>query len=121
MDQNVRLNKNCVNAAIKAHILSDEEMREIGFTDYNEPLWYYHKKYPKDSSLSFNLTIPKDGSDIDIITLDDDFLQPFDYQCVLNHDPTHTPTLSFREFVEEQMAYLESKGVLEGHAKYDYI
>ena len=31
-DEKIELNSNCVNVKIKAHILSDEEMRKIGFT-----------------------------------------------------------------------------------------
>ena len=33
---NIELNSNGVNKKIKAHILSDDEMREIGFTDYGK-------------------------------------------------------------------------------------
>jgi hypothetical protein len=35
-DKGVKCNKNGVNSEIKAHILSDSKMRELGFTDYNK-------------------------------------------------------------------------------------
>lgn len=33
MEEEIKVNKNCVNAKIQAHILSEPEMRKIGFTD----------------------------------------------------------------------------------------
>lgn len=36
-DEKVEVNSHGVNAKIKAHILSEEEMREIGFTNHYEP------------------------------------------------------------------------------------
>ena len=41
--EDLELNSNCVNEKIKAEILSDEKMREIGFTDY-DTLKEIHKK-----------------------------------------------------------------------------
>ena len=38
---NVEVNSNGVNKLIKYNILSDEEMRDIGFTDYAEDTWYF--------------------------------------------------------------------------------
>lgn len=35
------VNKNYVNVKIKGHILSEDDMREIGFTDYNKKNWYF--------------------------------------------------------------------------------
>ena len=37
----VELNSHGVNKLIKATILSDEKMREIGFTDYAKDRWYF--------------------------------------------------------------------------------
>lgn len=129
-DEKVEVNSNCVNAKIKAHILSDEEMREIGFTDCSKTTWFFCRsiKFPKEVryrsfDISFNVSIPKDGSDIriDVLDLDEDFCQPYDYQSMLRKNPTFKPALIVYEQVEEWMDYLQSKGVLSGHIKGEYI
>jgi hypothetical protein len=127
-NEEVKVNSNGVNAKIKAHILSDEEMKAIGFTNHYEPNWYFCRsiKFPKTKryrgfDISFSASIPKDGSDIRIDVLDEDFCQPYDYQHMLNKDPKFEPALITFEQVEEYMEYLQSKGVLSGHVKGEYI
>ena len=115
----MNLNSNGTNAAIKAHILSDEKMREIGFTDHMPKNWYYCKTIARD--ITFNITIPKDGSDIEIITLDENFCQPYDYQYMLKNNPHFQFALQVKERVEQIMSYLQSVGVLSGHEYGDYI
>ena len=126
-DEKVEVNSNCVNTKIKAHILSDEEMRKIGFTEYNKE-WHFRRSitFPREPrykgfDISFSVSIPKDGSDIRIDVLDEDFCQPYDYQSMLNRNPTFEPALIVYEQVEELMEYLQSKGVLSGHVKGEYI
>jgi hypothetical protein len=127
-DEEVEINSNYVNAKIKAHILSDEKMKEIGFTDYSKTTWFFCRsiKFPKEVryrgfDISFNVSIPKDGSDIRIDVLDEDFCQPYDYQSMLHRNPTFKPALIVLDQVEEHMEYLQSKGVLSGHVKGEYI
>lgn len=122
------LNSNGVNNLIGYNILSAEEMRDIGFTDYSKDNWYYSKivPFPKDKryrnfEISFNVSIPKNGGDISIDVLDEDFLQPYDYQSMLERDDTFKPALIVDNFVEEQMEYLQEKDVLFGHLKGEYI
>lgn len=102
---NAKVNSNGVNKLIKYTILPDEKMKEIGFCkNYYEgtvhekysPYWWFTRriKFPKekrwnDVEISFNVKIPKDGSDIDISVLDDDFCQPYDYQRILRTNPNH--------------------------------
>lgn len=124
----VEVNSNGVNKLIKATILSDEKMREIGFTDYAEDNWYFCRliKFPKERryrefEISFNVSIPKDNSDIEIDILDEDFLQPYDYQRMLYNNPTFEPAMIVKEQVEEWMKYLQDKGVLSGHVYGEYI
>lgn len=124
MANEIIVNSHSTNAAIKAHILSDEEMYSIGFTDHDPSKWYYFRIVPnlgKGINISFNVTIPKDGSDIEIITLDEDFLQPYDYQSILEHHPNLECALKVRDFAESQMSYLQDVGVLYGHEYGDYI
>lgn len=75
----------------------------------------------KGFDISFNVSIPKDGSDIRIDVLDEDFCQPYDYQSMLHKNPTFEPALIVYEQVEEFMEYLQSKGALSGHIKGEYI
>lgn len=125
---NIEVNSKGVNTAIKTQILSEEKMREIGFTDYSNDRWYFCKgiEFPKEKrysgfDITFNVSIPKDGSDFSIDVLDEDFLQPYDYQRMLNENPNFEPCLIVKEQVEEWMAYLQDNGVLSGHNYGEYI
>ena len=53
--------------------------------------------------MSFNVTIPKDGSDIEIDVLDDDYCQAYDYQRMLDSNQTFEPALIVKQQVEEWM------------------
>lgn len=129
--EKVELNSHGVNAKIKAHILDDVKMREIGFTDYAKDRWYFcrgidfkdakKKRGLKNIDISFSVTIPKDGSDIRIDVLDEWFCQPYDYQYILKKDPGHKIANIVKEQVEYWMEKLQEEGVLEGHIKGEYI
>lgn len=90
MKEKIKVNRNCVNAKIQAHILSEPEMRKIGFTDHAKDNWYFcrmlrfpKKKLYRNFDVSFSVTIPKNRDDIRIDVLDEAFLQPYDYQRIL--------------------------------------
>lgn len=124
----VELNSHGVNKLIKATILSDEKMKEIGFTDHSKDSWYFCRriKFPntkryKGFRVTFNVTIPKDGTDIYIDILDEAFLQPYDYQYMLEENPDFDTCLIVKEQVEEWMEYLQDNGVLSGHVYGEYI
>ena len=133
----VELNSHGVNKLIKATILSDEKMKEIGFhKNYYEgtkhekysPYWYFDRilEFPKEKKyrefeVSFNVRIPKDGSDIQIDILDEAFCQPYDYQYMLDKNPSFEPALLVKEQVEKWMEYLQNNGVLSGHVYGEYI
>ena len=123
---NVEVNSNGVNKLIKYNILSDEEMRAIGFTDYVEDTWYFCRmiKFPKGHrgfDISFNVSIPKDNSDIQIDVLDEAFCQPYDYQYMLDKNPNFEPALVVKEQVEDWMKYLQDSNVISGHVYGEYI
>lgn len=115
----VEVNSKGTNKAIKANILSDEEMRSIGFTDRCHEHWYFYKDLGND--ISFDVIIPKDGSDIEIATIDDDWGQYYDFQHILRNNPNFEFALNIREQVEKWMAYLTEKGVIYGWVKGMYI
>ena len=123
---NVEVNSNGVNKLIKYNILSDEKMRDIGFTDYTEDTWYFCRmiKFPKGHrgfDISFNVSIPKDNSDIQIDVLDESFCQPYDYQYMLDKNPEFEPALVVKEQVEDWMKYLQDNEVISGHVYGEYI
>lgn len=107
---NVEVNSLGTNKAIKAHILDDEKMRDIGFTDYCKDKWYFCRDITED--VSFNVIIPKDGSDIEIITLDEDFGQPYDFQSIIENNPAFEYALKVKEGTYQLMEYLQNNGVL---------
>ena len=125
---NVEVNSNGVNKLIKYNILSDEKMKEIGFTDHSKDNWYFCRiiKFPNTKEyrgfdISFNVSIPKDNSDIRIDVLDEDFCQPYDYQYMLDKNPKFEPCLIVKEQVEKWMRYLQDNGVISGHVYGEYI
>lgn len=127
-NENIDVNNHRVNANIKAHILTDCEMRKFGFSDNNEKCWYFMRmiKFPKNKlykgvEISFNVTIPKDGSDINIEILDEAFLQPYDYQSMINDGNAPEAAWIVREQVEFWMYELKRSGIISGHKYGDYI
>lgn len=114
------LTANGNNKAIEAHVLDDATMRRVGFTDHVEDRWYFMRVL-KRYSISFNVTIDKATREVAIDVLDEDFLQPYNYQAMLSDDPTCQPALDVERFVEEQMACLQDKGILSGHVRGEYI
>lgn len=133
----VEVNSNCVNKPIKYNVLSDERMKEIGFrknyyegTDHEEysPYWWFTKviEFPKEKrwkniEIDFDVKIPKDGSDIDIMVLDMDACQHYDYQYILSKNPENECAKIVKEQVEMWMKYLQDNGVLSGHVYGEYI
>ena len=133
MEDNVETNSHCVNKKIKANILDDDKMRNIGFSDHCKDRWYFCRviNFPKTKEyrgfeVSFGVAIPKDGSDIRIDVLDEAFCQPYDYQSMIIRSrekgisPNKTAMIVFEQ-VEMWMKYLIDAGVLEGHEYGEYI
>lgn len=115
----VEVNEHGTNKTIKFHILPEAEMKRLRFTDYCEDCWYYCKSLGSD--ITFNVTIPKDGSEAWIDVLDDNFCQPYDYQAILERDPSFKFALTIKEKVEECMKELAEAGVISGHKYGEYI
>mgnify|MGYP003416631142 CR=1 FL=1 len=124
----IETNNHGVNKAITYTILSNDEMGKIGFTNYYELKWFFMKSinFPKEKryrgfDITFSVSIPKDNGDIRIDILDEDFLQPYDYQKMLISSPDFEPCLIVKEQVEKWMEYLKEQGVLHGHKYGEYI
>lgn len=133
----VEVNSHGVNKLIKYNILSDERMKEIGFhknyyedTDHEQysSYWWFTKsiEFPKEKrwkgiEIDFDVKIPKDGSDIDILVLDMDSCQHYDYQYLLERNPENECANIVKEQVEKWMKYLQDNDVLSGHVYGEYI
>lgn len=123
MGKSLMLNKNHNNAAIQVHILEPEKMRDIGFTDYNPERWYFCKYgIGGHQDISFSISVAKDDeTDWRIDVLDENFLQPYDYQAMLDRKTDHPLPYAVQEDVEYWMEYLKQKGIINGHEYGEYI
>lgn len=109
------------NALIKANAASDKEMREAGFTDHREGTWYYCVMLSEVSEISFSCTIDKKTNHVKFDVLDEDWLQPYDYQSILKKDTKHPYSLLVHAQVQKQMHKLQELGVIYGYIPNDYI
>ena len=122
MFRKVPINKNGLNANVKAHVLSDDEMNRLGFTNLDESSWYLCKHVHKYPTITFKVVIPKNNpEDLKIDVLDEEFLQPYDYQSMLERNPKFAPALEVKESVDMFMMYLIGNGVLSGWSIGDYL
>lgn len=122
--EEIKTNKHGTNLEIKFNVLPDEEMRKLGFTDYRKDHWYLCEQVDSECDISFNVTIDKNkpnGGDSYIDVIDEDFLQPYDYQHILESNPNHSFANHVRNIVEKYMARLKDSGVISGHNYGDYI
>lgn len=116
----VELNEHGNNAAIKVHILDWDSMNAIGFHwDDIFQRWFFWKSVYKND-ITFNMTI-KNEDDWRIDILDEDFLQPYDYQAMYESG-VHIPVImSVMKNVDEIMCALKQKGIISGWEVGDYI
>lgn len=108
-----------LNAAIGGNILTDEQMRNHGFTDHNAKNWYYVERV--GDGTTFNLTLPKDGGRLQIDVLDEDFGQPYDYQAYLKRNPKLEFAHGVKARVEAIMERMSEQGIITGYKKGMYI
>ena len=116
----VPLNSKGQNANIKVNILTDEEMRELGFTDYREGFWYYCKSVgdSKTFKVTFNMTINKKTKEVEICVLDEFSLQPYDFQILMG---SNTLANNVYDDVQDLMKHFIDKGIIYGYTLGDYI
>ena len=119
----IKTRENGTNAAIQAHVLSDKRMRELGFTDLTRNTWYFYRvRNISGLSVSFNVSIDKSNPDnLQIDVLDEDFLQPYDYQDILSHYKDNKYAQEVKRWVDKMMASLVDAGVLSNWKVGDYV
>lgn len=128
--EEVEVNGLGTNKAIE-FILDEDNLKKYGF-EYMEgifnipPSWHYHKFMDeKDLEVTFEVNYywpkPYKGDHLEIITIDDDWGQPYDYQSILEKNPDNKFALKVKDFAEKEMARLEEAGIIRGHKPGDYI
>lgn len=115
----VPLNANHQNALIRANVLIDEEMRELGFTDCVEDTWYLCRRVSDD--ITFNVSINKKTAEVEIEVLEEDFLQHFDYQEQIRRGRNDKYIVAIHDKVQNHMAWLMRNRIIEGYRLGDYI
>lgn len=115
----VQVNEHGNNANIRVTVLKPSKMRRLGFTDHNPEQWYQY--WQIDNDISLNVRIKKDGSDWRIDVFDERFLQPYDYQRLLEENPDNLWANMTKAFVDSRMLWLKSKGVISNWDIGDYV
>lgn len=110
---------NGLNANIGVNVLDDNQMRSLGFTDRKEDTWYFCRGV--GNNISFNLSIRKDGSEFSIDVLDEDFLQPYDYQKIIMDGGNFDFVNNVYYNVEDVLEELTDAGILYGHVRGEYV
>lgn len=105
---------------MKVNVLNDEIMKKQGFNSVHEnSKWYLYKDL--GLNISLNITVNKDNGSFVIDVLDEDFLQPYDYQYILINTPGHKIANEVRDKVTEIILDLVDKGIIEDYKVGDYI
>ena len=120
INYDVPVNSRMQNANIKGHILGKEQMEAFGFW-YNEnsKAWIFSKTLYNEDYFFCKIT----DDDIEIMILDDNFCQPYDYQNML-HGVDHESeknanwykyAMKVHNKVQEIMDKLVENGVISGY------
>ena len=106
---------------MKFHVLSENRMREIGFTDHRKSTWYLLK--PIDSDITFNLTINKKNNQGKIDVLDEKWLQPYDWQYYMKTSSKEDCEFPYtvHEKVQKLISELMDQGIISDYELGSYI
>lgn len=116
INYDVPLNSRGNNANLRANLgISNDTMRDYGFYQRNGQ-WIYMEDLGYDVSL--NIHVLCDTVFIDVI--DEEFLQPYDYQRMLRN-PENVVALEIHSRVQATMKKLSDAGIIEGWVANDYI
>lgn len=109
-NSNIKLNPN----------LKEKTLLDFGFT--KEPTSEFYMMSKLTSDISFNIEIDIETNDISIEILDEDFLQPYDYQIMLKN-PNYVPKIAkiVHHKVQKIMKELMDSGIIVGYKENDYI
>ena len=119
INKDVPLDERGQNSNIKFHILDKETMNSYGF-DYTYERWVFNVGLT--DTISMNITISDEGEGL-IDILDDDFLQPYDFQSMIINDGDKVSSVAktVQKKVYEIMEGLSFGGIISGWNVGDYI
>ena len=119
INKDVPLDERGQNANIKFHVLNKETMNSYGF-GYTYERWVFNVGLT--DTISLNITISDDGKGL-IDILDDDFLQPYDFQSMIINNGYNAPSIAktTQKKVYEVMEGLVYSGIISGWNVGDYI
>lgn len=112
INYNVPMNNRGNNANLVANVLDDITMTANGFRRTKD-YWYY----VEDLGCEITLRIQVPPLTIDVI--DEEFLQPYDYQAMLRMGSGFA--LKVHRKVQNTMKKLSDTGIIEGWVSNDYI
>lgn len=97
-----------------------DSLLKYGFTNFNKPTLYYMKMI--DHNTSFNLSVAVDSLEITSIDiLDENFGQPYDYQCYILNDDITSKVLNTYNKVNNILSKLQKDGTIIGFERGMYI
>ena len=119
INKDVPLDERGQNANIKFHILDKETMNSYGF-GYTYERWLFNVGIT--DTISMNITISDECEGL-IDILDDDFLQPYDFQGMILDKGDKAPNLAkkVQNDVYMIMCNLSANGIISGWSIGDYI
>lgn len=111
----VKLTVHGNNSALGVNVLSDSNMRGLGFTDPEGPYWYLHRRVSEDGRITLYMIIAKDGSDwlLDVVDARAGGF-PYDYQWLLKQQPSDEYAQAVADECERQYRLLTESGILTG-------
>lgn len=123
INYNVPRDERNQNKNIKANILSDEEMRELGFNDRLEGHWFFSERVgPPRAKISFSIDIKKETREVEVDILDENYVQPYDYQYFLAlDDKKYETALTVHRDVQKLMKKFMEIGIIDGYVEGDFI
>lgn len=125
--ENAKANGLGTNEKLKFDHTDADKLRKFGFLMFGSifdipPHWHWHGFVTKSVSLDINYYVkPYKGAQLQILTIDEDYCQPYDYQYLLKNNPHLDYALRVFERVEAHMKLLADAGIISGHEYGEYI
>ncbi|MFP7486277.1 hypothetical protein SFC65_19125 [Priestia filamentosa] len=90
-----------------------DTLLKYGFTNHREPTLYFCRKLTEN--ITFNLSVNKKTLKVEKLdVLDEDFLQPYDYQEILMTNKDHPFAKHIYYKVNDMLNKLQNDGIITG-------
>jgi len=107
----IKINKN----------MTADKLLKYGFTNHYEPSLYFSTMIIYND-ISFNLRVSKKTLKItDIDVLDENLMQPYDYQAMIMDNKNHTIARKVFDKVDEILNKLQNDGIIVGYQRGMYV